>query len=152
MFNIYWNIEQQSRKKTRIIGYYPLMLVLVGAFFYSIYCIFVGNYDTSTWILPYLLSVPFDTSKIGGWYLLWIVEANIAFTYSTCLIGLSSHFMSCCFYIGAVCDHFDFLIDLNKNQFEQHRDGENVSNYHRNYRKLEKNLCEAINIHNKMYA
>lgn len=125
------------------------MLVFVGAFFYSIYCIHVGNYDTSKWILPYELSVPFDTKEIWGWYLLWLIQVNIGFTYSTTQIASSSYFMSCCFYIGAICDHFDYIIHSIQNDVERNRTERNLSFYQQNIRNLRRNLFQAVEIHNK---
>lgn len=125
------------------------MLVFVGAFFYSLYCMHVGNYDTSTWLLPYRLSVPFDTKQIWGWYLLWFFQTNIGFTYSTTQIGISSHFMSCCFYISAICDNFDYLINSMEIEIQDNVK-KSISNiHHENNGKLARRLSNAVEIHIK---
>lgn len=151
MFNIYWEVERKCRRYSKLVGYYPLMLVFVGAFFYSIYCIHTENYDTSTWILPYRLSVPFDTKEIWGWYLLWFMQANIGFTYSTTQIAISSHFMSCCFYIGAICDHFDHIIGSIQNDVHRNRAEENPISYQQNCRKYAERLSHGVGIHIKAF-
>lgn len=81
----------------------------MGAPLFSIYCILTGNSDASTWALPFDLSVPFDTNTILGWYLTWFFQFNISLCYVSCIITITTYFVCCCIYIGAICDHYEFL-------------------------------------------
>lgn len=81
------------------------------AFTLSFYRIFIGNLDTSTWVLPFSLSVPFNTETILGWYILCFIQFFMGISYSSCISTTTSYFISGCFYIDAICDDFDALID-----------------------------------------
>lgn len=151
VFSMYWRVEQKCRKYTKIIGCYPLKLMFVASFIYSIVCISRGNRDTSTWILPYTLSVPFDTRSIFGWYCLWFIESNIGVTYAFIMITISTYFVCCCFYIGCICDHFDFLIYSLNEHVEKIRTEENFFKFRHKYRQMKDKLAQAITIHTKLF-
>lgn len=70
---------------------------------------FNGQMDTSKWILPFVISVPFDTSKFYGWYLLWFIQLNMSIAYTCVMLSITSYFVSCSVYICAICDHFDLI-------------------------------------------
>lgn len=76
VFSIYWNTEQKSRRFT--VNFLKFVFVnrqmYVAGFFYSIYCMSFGNFDTSTWILPFRLLFPFNTETLHRWYLLWFIH------------------------------------------------------------------------------
>lgn len=109
--DIYWNNEQKCRKYTKTVCCYILfhMQVFVAAFFYPMYCMYVGNFDASTWPLPFNYAVPFDETTFWGYYLMWFIQANSAMAYCLGTTSTTSYFMACCLYIGALCDHFDSL-------------------------------------------
>lgn len=151
VFSIYWNVEQKCRKYTKIIGCYPLKLMFVAAFIYSIVCIMNGNRNTSTWILPYTISVWFDTSTIHGWYLLWVIETHIGFTYASICITISSYFVCCCFYIAGICEHFDMLIYSLNEDVKLMRIEKSKSKYQHMYKKMKVKLARTITIHVKMF-
>lgn len=146
IFNIYWNTERKCRQLTKLMPLYPLMLMFVAAILYSFYCLLTGNLDTTTWILPYRMSVPFNTKPIHGWYLFWFLQANTGMSYSLVMVTISSYFVCCCFYIEAVCKHFDYLIyslkkggsdDINDSKF--------------NCRNVKETLSEAVRVHNMVF-
>lgn len=112
IYDIYWSNELKCRKYTKRICCYILWhcQVFVAAFFYPIYCIYAGKLDTSKWPLPFNMVVPFDTTTIQGWYLMWFIQINSAITYCLSVISTTSYFVACCLYIVATCDHFNFLI------------------------------------------
>lgn len=85
------------------------MQVFVAAFFYPMYCMYIGNWDASTWPLPFNYVVPFDESTVWGWYLMWLIQTNSAISYCLGATSTTSYFMTCCLYIGALCDHFDLF-------------------------------------------
>lgn len=151
LFNIYWTIEQKCRKCTKIIAGYPLILMFVAAALYSIYCILTGNLDTTTWILPYKLSVPFETRTIHGWYCLWFIETQIGISYSMVMVNISTYFVCCCFYIVGICEHFDYLIH-SINQIVESKDGkENASSAEKRVLNMKTTLSKAIIIHNTIF-
>lgn len=147
MFVIYWRVEQKCKKYTKLIGCYPLKLMFVAAFIYSIYCIWSGNHDTSTWVLPYTISVPFDTKPIHGWYMLWVIETNIGVTYALSMITISSFFVCCCFYIAGICEHFDFLMVSLNEITESIRNEKNPIKIKKQHLEMKRKLAQAINIH-----
>lgn len=112
IFNMYWNIEQKCQQFKRIVFLYfyfhPVMFG--GALLYSFYCMLTGNYDTTTWILSYKLSVPFDKTTVDGWYLFWLISIQIGIPYSLAMILLMSYFAGCCYYIIGICYHFKLVI------------------------------------------
>lgn len=112
IYDLYWNNEQKSRKYTIRIYLYIVyhLQVFLSPCLYSFYCIFVGKIDPSAWPLPFNMSVPFDITIMWGWYLMWFIQINAAFSYCLATVLTTSYFMICCFYINAMCDHFDFLI------------------------------------------
>lgn len=114
MANIYWNNEQKCRKLTDFMKYYtPFQLVtFVSSFIHSIYSICIGNVDTSTWILPFYLVVPFSIKTLSGWYFMFFIQVNISVTYAMCVVSVTSYFVSSCFYICTICEHFERLLDL----------------------------------------
>lgn len=86
--------------------------MVLPAIFYSIYCILIGNLDTSTWYILYDMKIPIDTTTIIGWYVkLFIFQAPFSVTYGFVFVGIVSHFLSCCYYILAGCEHIYLLID-----------------------------------------
>lgn len=145
--NIYWNTEQRCIKIAKLMPCYPAMLMFLGALIYSFYCLHVGNRDTSTWILPYKISLPFVDdiywNSIHGWYLLWFIQANLALSYSLIMVLISAYFVCCCFYIEALCKHFTHLIhSLNVDM------GTLSEN---DFRIIKETLSEAVSIHNTVF-
>lgn len=92
-----------------------------------------------------------DTSKVWGWYLLWLAECHIGFTYSAGMVTISAHFVGCCIYIVAFCDHFDYLMSKVQGQVDQIQRGKNSSEYQRQSRLIKETLAEAVTIHIKMF-
>lgn len=154
VYNIYWRTEQKCRKITKLMYYINFLnfVYLPLPVLYSIYDMIKGNFDTSAWILPFYVSVPFNTDTIWGWVLLVFININIGFGYSLGLVALTSYFISCCFYISAICEHFEFIIEstvkssVAKNQNEKDR-----FEYKKREWEIKKHLCKAINTHMNMY-
>lgn len=151
ILKIYWKTEEKCRKVTKLMPCYPLILMFVAAVIYSIYCMLTGNRDTTTWILPYRMIVPFDTVSIHGWYLLWFIQSNVGFSYSVVMVTISSYFACCCFYIQTLCDHFEYLIDSLKNIVEENPAKGNVSLSERKRLKMKETLSQAVCIHIKTF-
>lgn len=79
-------------------------------FCYSIYFILIGQLDTSTWPRWFELPIAFDTSSILGWYLYLIGVAILDVMYTVFMVTSTTYFVCCCFYIGAMGEHFDFIV------------------------------------------
>lgn len=145
----YWNAEQKCRDyATRFACYVPINVgVAVAALFHSIYCILIGNYDTSAWILPVELIVPFSTQSIWGWYLLWFINFNIMFFYSADMSSITAYFLSCCVYIGAISDHFDLLYNSIVDDVERNQNEKNPIKYGRRYQKIKEQMSKLVEVH-----
>lgn len=151
VFNIYWRIEQKCRKCTKIIAFYPLNLMFLAAALYAIYCISIGNLDTSTWILPYKMCVPFDTRSPLGWFAMWFVQTQTGISYSAVLVTISTYFVCCCFYIVGLCEHFDYLIHSLEENDESNGQAENAIPKEQRIRFMKETLSKAVNIHNTIF-
>lgn len=150
--------EKNCRQLTQlvVIGY---SLMSIGLFtvaaLYPLYCMQMGNFDTSTWLLPYSLTVPFDTSTIFGWYLFWLVQFYIAIVYAISVACATTYFGSNCLYIIAICEHFDFLIDsidsdvemanLNSETFPEHE------SHSLNVIRLKCKITKTVELQSKIY-
>ena len=123
-------------------------------FFTSIYNICIGNLDTSTWELTFKTAVPFSTEPIWGWYILCFFQFLMPLSYSMCTLATTSYFISGCFYIDAVCNHFDALIDSLKEDIEP-SDGTNRSKpikvNQKMYGKFKEKLRSSVEVHMKSY-
>ena len=157
MYNIYCNVEMRCRKYTKILGLGCICMtqsMVCITFISSIYNIIIGNLDTSTWELPFRLTVPFNTETFFGWYSLFFLNFCIAFSYAVCVSTTTSYYVSGCFYIRAMYDHFNALIDSLKDD-SQSNDGTKTSQpiklTKKMYESFEKKLHNAVEIHVKMY-
>lgn len=150
---IYWNIEQNCRKYTKLLFSYIFchQTTFGAALCFSFYCLYTGNLDTSTWFLPFAMVVPFDTSTFEGWYLFWLIQFNISLSYITCMVSISSYFFCSGFYIEAFCDHFAFLINSIQKTVERNRNEKDQKEIHENHLKIKDKIQEAIDIHVNIY-
>lgn len=151
--DIYWNAEKKCRKYTRQISSYFYVnecIFLIPPLF-SLYNIFTGNLDVSTWALPMDLSVPFDTNTLWGWYLMWFFQFNISICYVSCTITITTYFVCCCIYIGAICEHFRFMYDFAMENVEQNRNEKNPQEYERRRFLINEQMGKAANIHAKIF-
>lgn len=140
---IYWRAEQLYRKYTQniiisCVAYDQFGYVLT--FFYSIYCLCIGNYDASTWVPLLQMSIPFDTKTIYGWYLLLFMLICTDIAYLSCLILGTTHFVGCCMYIMAICEHFDVAMQTVQATIEQSKRAMEIN----------RQMHKAIRIHVKI--
>lgn len=101
------------RKYTRRISYYAVMnqSMFMSGFIHSIFCVLSRDFDATKWQLPFNMWLPFDTTQsVLGWYIMWLLQFDTGVTYCLCLISGSSHFVCCCVYIIAICDHFKYIM------------------------------------------
>lgn len=121
------------------------------AFFYPIYCICVGNFDTSTYYLPLKLAPPFNIDSVHRWYLFWALQVLMNLVYGCGTTVVTAYFVCCCFYLGAYCDHFDYLVTLIDAEFDQNQSKSNEQVNCRNPLNALKLYSNMIDHHNKIY-
>lgn len=140
--NMYWENEQKCQKFTKWFFYYVFahQSIVMASLCYSFYCIFVGNRDTSTFVLAFNIVVPFDTRHLFGWYVQWLIQLSMSISYVLSVVSVTSYFVCCCLYVQAICDHFNLLI----NSIDQ-----NGEPYDERIQKTE--MIEAIEIHVKVF-
>lgn len=149
---LYWNAEQNSRKITVKLSYIMLTTgTVILPTIKSIFDISNGKYDTSAWVLPFFISVPFNTESILGWYLLLLININIGVAYTLSMCTITSYFISCCYYVTAICKHFDFMIDTIENDVQFYKYEKNFHKSNELDKKIKENLCKSMEIHNKVY-
>lgn len=126
--------------------------LFLAALLFAAFNMWMGNFDTSTWLLPYSLIVPFDTTTLHGWLLLWLCNCYIGFVYSLSTTCAITYFVSCCFYIIAMCKHFDYLmkmfdmdVELKQGNKEKTRISSGKST------NLKQNLSKIIDVQSEIY-
>lgn len=152
-YNIYWINEQRCRKYTKIIGSY--VFIHVSAFIivliYALGCIAIGIYDTSLWYLFLFMTFPFDSTHLVGWFSHWFLQFSMALAYAATMTSIASYFMSCCFYIDTMCEHFHLMLNSVKRNVELYnmetlqRDAVTIKS------KIRKQLSYAIEFHIKIF-
>lgn len=142
---MYSATEQKCGKFTRFMIYYLLfnMLSYPMALAYAIYCIYMGNFDTSTWNLPMNVVVPFDTQSIFGWLMKWMYEFGGAVSYFLSMTIPTIYFVGFCRYIVAICKHFELLIDAIRLDVEQIQSDQNGRQKHH----VREKLSQLIDLH-----
>lgn len=153
IFNNYWKIEQRCRKYTSMISRYVHceQFIYASALVKSIISICMGDFDTSAWNLPYTLVVPFDKTKLWSWYLLWFIQCNMGFSYTSSMVPVTVYFVCCCVYVFGICEHFELLIQATWNDAEMYHAEKNPIKRNILYRKLQKTLTDAIDAHVNLY-
>ncbi|XP_055305885.1 odorant receptor 22c-like [Sitodiplosis mosellana] len=137
------------RKYTKLIfGYIFCHQSTFGAaLLYSFYLIRFGNFDTSTWFLPFTMVVPFDTSSVEGWYWFWFIQFSASLSYIMCMVSVSSYFMCCCFYIEAICDRFGVIINSIRKSVKQNQIEKDKPKFLENRSKIRDQIHDAIDLH-----
>lgn len=136
-----------------MIGLYVVFhtLEFLIVIFYVIGCVFVGDYDTSSWHLSFKMSLPLDLTNAWSWLAAWFLEFNIAFSYSLCMTADTTYFMCVCLYISTMCDHFGLLMLSAKQNIEQNQTEDNLQKYQQNHLQALQYLTKAIQIHVQVF-
>lgn len=150
---IYWKCEQKCRKYTQRLSYFiifhtsifPIVLI------YALFCIASGNYDTSKWNLAVYVVVPYDQTSVWGWFLTWFIILFMACAYALCMTTITSLFVSCCYYIYAMCDHFSVLINSVSLTVEQMQTQVTKSKIRKLRQQMHNQLCDMIKLQVKIY-
>lgn len=143
---IYWEIEQKCQRVTKKMEYFIFMnqIIFTAPLFVSIYFIFIGNFDTSTWALPLHMIVPFSRETIYGWYLLWFIQWCMGILYGLCTVIITAFFVCCCYYINGLCDHFNITVQSMSNI----KSIQMKSRMNRNTeQEVTRKLCKALKVH-----
>lgn len=151
---IYWNAEQECRqfnkKMTAFVIFQQTSFII--ALLFSIYCISIGNYDTSKYFLPLRVAAPFNIDSLFRWYLFYVLQLTFGFSYILSVISATSYFVCCCFYLNALCDHFDYLIELVEAECDQnHSQSNERAAIYKSSPNLRKLLSNTVDHHNKIY-
>lgn len=120
----------------------------------SLYYMISGNYDTTTWATkpgPFNFPVPFDTTKLWGWYLLWFIQLNTSVCYSLPILMVSSYFVSCSSYICGICDHFDYFCRSLKTDLQQKFGEKNPIKHQKLNQKLKIQMHKLVQIHGRIF-
>lgn len=153
-FHIYWTIEQKCRKYVKMILTWVVLdhTMTFASLFYSFYYISIGNVDSSQWILPFDLLIPFGTkSSLFGWYSLWIFCLLINISYCVCISLPMAHFVCGCLYIDGICDHFNLSIESLQQRIRLNRITKKPLKYSDMSRDIKQKLCDAIELHSKIF-
>lgn len=153
VYKIYWMTEQKCQKYTRFIRYYVYFDTLgwTGVFAYAVFCIAVGNYNTSSWHLPFFMVLPFDETRVYGWFFEWCIQCSIVFGYCYALTSITAYFVSACFYIVSMCEHFNVIMNCIKSNIKQNQVEIFSWKIRENELKITKQLAKAIKFHNTIF-
>lgn len=119
----------------------------VAGLLFPFYNICVGNLDTSSWKLTYNIIVPFSRATVFGWLMTWFVEFNMAFTYALSVVSGTSYFVCCCFYLEAICKHFDLNMRLVDEKAKVKTVGETSAKKLDRARQIKDLLNESVKLH-----
>lgn len=152
VIEIYWKIEQMCQRYTKNMAYYNFihLTLFLPSLLFAIYNILIGDYDVSTWDLPFNIAVPFDGHVFWGWCLKWFIQINMAFAYAVCLVTATSYFLCCCLYINAICDHFNVLMDTVNEEVKLYREAAHPLELRKFSQKIKDKLVKAVAIHVKV--
>lgn len=103
--------DQKCRKFIRKMGTYIIfhLFTFVAPLIHAIVSILSGNYDVSTFNLPFNLVVPFNTQTIFGWCFEWFIQLNTGLSYALCMITSTTYFVCFSLDIVAMCEHFNLI-------------------------------------------
>lgn len=151
--DIYWKAELKCRKYIKIIAGFIVMnqVMYTWPFLRSIFDVCTGNIDPSKWNLAFGVVMPFDMTTLWGWYLAWFIESNFAFAYSTAMVATTSYFVALCIYIGAVCKHFIYYVQLNEIYAQNLQKEKDANEQMKLTQRITETLTRSIEIHIKSY-
>lgn len=153
VIDMYWKTEKKARKFSKWCGYYVLFhtsaFTIVLA--YALSCLARGRYDTSSWYLSFDIILPFDKTKVSGWFGTWGVQFSMAFSYSLGITAVTGYFVCCCNYIHTMCDHFQWIIHQVRDTVALNRTEKHSEKIERNKQKAINLVDDSIKLHVKIY-
>lgn len=120
---------------------FTLVVILVSIAF-SFVNPFYGNYDTSTWFIPFYYHnmFPFNTSTIVGWYFELFLQIGSGYSYVFAITSTISLFGGFSWYIEACYLQIEHMLDILD---EMNANGTN-------FRKIDAHLNRIIAFYNKI--
>ena len=110
-----------------------------------------GNNDPSTWYLAFYTEIPLDQTRVLGWFVTWLIQLFMAYSYVLCMTTNTTFFVSCCYYIYAMCEHYNVVITSAGRAVERIRIEVKPSKTRQLRHKIDARLCNVIKIQNQMY-
>lgn len=106
----------------------------------SIWCMYQGNLDTSTWFMPYNIILPIDKSTPFGWYCEFLLQSFTGYIFVLIITSTVTFFGGCCYYVQTCLKQFKHMFDEVDKKI-QAEDG---------FEAIEKDLFDIIIFHNKV--
>lgn len=113
VFTFYWDCEMKCRRLTKRFLFYGCihLSTFLPILIFVFIDIFKGEFDGSAYNLPFNTIVPFDMQTVSGLLLTWLLQLNESFTYNVHMITTTTQFVCFCYYIIALCNHLNLLIN-----------------------------------------
>lgn len=108
----------------------------------SMWCIYQGNLDTSTWFLPCNLVLPIDKSTPFGWYCELFLQAIGGYEFVLTITSTVTFFGGCSYYVQACFKQFKYMFDEIDRKIRADD----------NFNAIEHDLFEIIIFHNKVFG
>lgn len=143
----------KCRKFTRGIFYFGcnMMGSNIASVIVSIVNVCMGHLDTSAWYLPLPMVSPFDIAPLFAWFVVCFFQFNVSVMYITSNFFTTTQFVSFCYYIIAMCDHFEQLIESLRSEYEQNQKGKNARNYPQMWSHIAEKLQRSVGMHVSIY-
>lgn len=111
-FKFYVEAERKGHMYTKRLSYFVFINISCSAFgmaaVNACYNMYIGNWDPTTYFLPYKLLIPFvNYHTISGFFIQWLVQIYCGYTYILTISAVVMYFLSCCYYIDACCLDFE---------------------------------------------
>lgn len=138
------------QKHTKILFKYLIGhgITFLFPFLFSIYCVYIGDVDTSTWQLRFQYSLIFNSNNLWNWYFAWVCECMSAMAYASCIVASTTYFICCCLYIEAICEHFKWTINMIREKIDENQNVKIVYEL-RNPLKIKKEMNQAVELQTK---
>lgn len=150
---MYSDTEENCRKYSVMISYYvPFhQMIVLPPLLKTFFNIIIGNRDSSTWELPYPISVPFDSAIMWQWYIIWFYDLSIGIAYGYIVSLITMYFISFCLYISGICNQFDLLIDSIQTFSEENKTEKSFDEIQKRTKLMLETLSKAINVQVKAF-
>lgn len=152
--NTYWDTEQKCRKYSKMVVTLFMGCVQFTyhtALWYSFYCVWDGNLDTSTWLMPFVLAMPFRTDTLLGWYAMWFFTSSMDFCYILCMSSITTYYVSTCVYIEAMRNHLKYVMRLVQEDVIRSQQDKSPQNYRKYQVQIMSHVRRAVEHHVQIF-
>ncbi|XP_031627719.1 putative odorant receptor 92a [Contarinia nasturtii] len=140
-FTGFQEAEEKSQVLSKSLPMFVIIFFTFGTIFpilgMSLWNIYMGNYQSEMWLLPYQAIPLIDKSNIFEWYFEFILQAFVGYVFVLTITTTVTFFGGCSYYIEACLNQFKHMFQ------EIDRNGENIET-------VEKNIFNTIIFHNKI--